>query len=339
MSGPCRQLAGRCLAAFPVLLAFATIYLVWGSTYLAIAVAVDTIPPFTAMASRMLIAGGVLVAYARWRGEAPLSGREWRESAITGSLLFVGGYGVIAWAEQSVASGVAALLATTSPFWLVMLQWRAGERPSRLTMTGLLLGTAGVGLLLQGGPSASSTDVVRMAGILGGSFFWALGTLRAARRVAGGSAARMAGSEMFAGGWVMLVIALLLGEAGALRDGAISRESVFAVGYLALFGSVIAFTAYRWLLERVPAALVATHAYVNPIVALLVGWWFAHEAIGPSVIASSVAIVGAVALLRWGTARAAAQRTRATAASQEMSPAALTPRTRTSSPATARTAA
>jgi drug/metabolite transporter (DMT)-like permease len=338
-SDRCVAVATRWVATLPVLVAFAIIYLVWGSTYLAIAVAVETIPPFTAMAARMLIAGGVLVAFARLRGEARLTWTEWRESAVIGSLLFVGGYGVLAWAEQSVASGVAALLASTSPFWLVMLQWRGGERPSRLTLLGLLLGTVGVGLLLNGGSAGTMSEAVRMTAIVFGAFFWGMGTLRASRRVAAGSAARTAGSEMFAGGLVMVVLAVLLGEGSALRTAAISRESLLAVGYLALFGSVIAFTAYRWLLGRVAAALVATHSYVNPFIALLVGWWFAQEAIGAGVIAASVAIVGAVALLRAGTARAAVQRKAAPTFSRDGIPAPRAATTARPSPAPGRSAA
>lgn len=299
-AGPCWPAARHCLSAVPVLLAFATIYLVWGSTYLGIAIAVETIPPFAAMAGRMLLAGAFLYGWARLRGEAPLTRAQWQESAVTGALLFVGGYGVIAWAEQSIASGVAALLATTSPFWLVLLQWRDGQRPALWTWAGLLLGTAGVGLLLGGDGAAASGHLLRMLGVLGGSFFWALGTLRAARRLDGGSAARMAGSEMFAGGWVLAGLALLLGEAGDLGSGSISWQSLMAVGYLTLFGSVVAFTAYRWLLSRVAPALVATHAYVNPLIALGVGWWFAQERIGGAVILSSVAIIGAIALVRLG---------------------------------------
>lgn len=281
-----------------VVAAFATIYVVWGSTYLAIAYAVETMPPFTTMAARMLVAGGVLYGWARWRGAAGLSVREWRWSAVTGAMLFLGGYGALAWAEQHIASGTAALLGTTSPMWMVLLQWRqGGGRPRVRTWTGLALGTVGVALLLQGGGGLRSNLLPSLA-VLTAAFFWAAGSIRATRSPLKGTASRSAGAEMLAGGVVVLAAGLLFGEGADLAAAEFSPRSVGALAYLIVFGSVAAFSAYRWLLCRTPPSLVATHSYVNPLVALLLGWMLAGEALGGGVVLAGASIVGAVALLR-----------------------------------------
>lgn len=310
-----------------LLLAFATIYLVWGSTYLAIAVAVETLPPFLMVAVRMLVAGGLLYGYARIRGESAYERSEWRFAFTNGSLLFLGGYGLVAWAEQQVASGVTAMLATTAPFWLVLIQWATGAgRPRLRTWAGLALGTAGVALLFSQGSVGGDAATVRTVAVLVSSICWAAGTLRASRRQTRGSAARAAGAEMLAGGWLLLTIGLLLGEAEGASLAGLTTKAVLALAYLIVFGSIGAFTAYRWLLQRVSPSLVATHAYVNPLVALILGWAILAEPLGVRVIASSVAIIGAIALMR------ARQRTVATAQSQEPRPSRPTPRTRMRSP-------
>lgn len=296
----------RATAHAPILLAFATIYLVWGSTYLAIAVAVETLPPFLMVAVRMLVAGGLLYGFARCRGEAAFTRAEWKSAAVTAALLFVGGYGVIAWAEQEVASGVTALLGTTSPLWLVLIQWgRGGGAPRRRTWAGLLLGTAGVALLLTGTPGIGITQVVPMLAVLFASLLWAAGSLRASAQRKNGSAVRTAGAEMLIGGWLLLGIGLALGEWQRVSVEALTTEALLALGYLTLFGSVAAFTAYRWLLERVQPSLVATHSYVNPLIALVLGWAVLQEPLGTGVLVSAIAIVGAIALLKHGSGRAA----------------------------------
>ena len=291
----CRGVAAK----LPYVVAFGAIYLIWGSTYLAIAYAVETMPPFTTMAVRMLLAGGLLYGWSRARGAPGLTGVEWRWAAVTGAMMFLGGYGALAWAEQRLASGTAALLGTTSPMWMVLLQWRAeGRRPRLRTWSGLLLGTTGVALLLWGGPGASISELLPALAVLTAAFFWAAGSLRARRSPLKGSAARSAGAEMLAGGAVVLVAGLLLGEGGRLLEADFSPRSLFSLGYLVVFGSVAAFGAYRWLLDRTSPSLVATHSYVNPLIALLLGWMLAGEALGGGVLLAAAGIVGAVALLR-----------------------------------------
>ncbi|HSK21240.1 MAG TPA: EamA family transporter [Longimicrobiales bacterium] len=300
--------AGR----LPVAAAFATIYVVWGSTYLAIAYAVETMPPFLTMAARMLLAGGALYGWSRSRGEACLTGAEWRWAAVTGALLFLGGYGALAWAEQRIESGTAALLGTTSPLWLVLIQWqRGGRRPSPGTWAGLVLGMVGV-LLLIGSLEAGLAELLPAAAVLVAAFFWAAGSLRASKSPLTGSASRSAGAEMLAGGVVVLAAGLLVGEGPDATAAAFTLRSVGALAYLVVFGSIAAFCAYRWLLQERPPALVATHSYVNPFVALLLGWMLAGESLGPNVLLAAISIVGAIALLRrdqveGGAARAKAE--------------------------------
>ena len=287
--------AGR----LPVAAAFATIYVVWGSTYLAIAYAVETMPPFLTMAARMLLAGGALYGWSRSRGEAGLTRGEWKWAAITGALLFLGGYGALAWAEQRIESGTAALLGTTSPLWLVLIQWRrGGRRPSPGTWAGLVLGMLGVSLLIGSREGAGWSDLLPAGAVLVAAFFWAAGSLRASNSPLKGSASRSAGAEMLAGGVVMLAVGLLLGEAPHVAAAAFSPRSVGALAYLVVFGSIAAFCAYRWLLQERPPSLVATHSYVNPFVALLLGWMLAGESLGPNVLLAAISIVGAIALLR-----------------------------------------
>jgi drug/metabolite transporter (DMT)-like permease len=293
----------RTVVQLPVVAAFATIYVVWGSTYLAIAYAVETMPPFLMMAARMLLAGGVLYGWSRWRGEAGLSRSEWQSAAVTGGLLFLGGYGMVAWAEQQIESGAAALLGTTSPLWLVMIQWaRGGRRPGWGTWGGLGLGTLGVSLLMGGLGGAEGSQLLPAAAVLVAALFWAAGSLRASRSPLAGSASRSAGAEMLAGGVIVLAAGLVLGEAPRAAAAEFSPRSIAALAYLVVFGSIAAFCAYRWLLQHRPPSLVATHAYVNPFVALLLGWMLAGEALGGSVLLAAVSIVGAIALLRYDAA-------------------------------------
>lgn len=281
-----------------IIAAFATIYIVWGSTYLAIAMAVEVLPPFLMTGARMLLAGGVLYGWSRWHGEPGLTRAEWRWTAVTGTLLFLGGYGGVAWAEQEIDSGAAALLVSTSPLWLVLMQWaRGAKRPGWAAWSGLALGTAGVAFLM-GGLAGAGSQLLPAAAVIVAAVFWSAGSLRASRSPLRGSASRSAGAEMLAGGVTLALAGLLLGEGPQLAGAPFSIRSTAAFGYLVVFGSIIAFSAYRWLLQVRPPSLVATHSYVNPFVALLLGWLVAGEALGGGVLLAALSIVGAIALLR-----------------------------------------
>lgn len=293
-------------------LAFATIYLVWGSTYLAIRFAVETIPPFLMAGVRFTTAGALLYAVLRARGVSAPTAAQWRMAVISGALMILGGNGVLSWAEQYVPSGLAALLVATVPLWFVGIAWLGPDRePSRpLEIFGLLLGLAGVILLVAG-----SGEEVMLAGtsgraglwaslaIVGASISWAAGSLyhrRAALPRPGLFATAM---TMLAGGALLLGTGVLRGEVGALQPEAISARSLLALLYLIAFGSIVAFSAYAWLLRAVRPALVGTYAYVNPVVAVLLGWWLADEILTGTMLIGAAVIVASVILVERGRLR------------------------------------
>ena len=297
-----------------VVAALVAVYLVWGSTYLAIRYAIVTLPPFLMGGVRFLVAGAVLYAVVRRRAAAPTRA-QWGWSALAGVLLVGIGNGSVAWAEQRVASGTAALLVATVALWIVLLDWLrpGGRRPPALVMAGVLLGLAGVaGLVGPGGfgagagaasAGASHVDLVGALVLVGASFAWAVGSLLA--RTARMPRPMLLGAaiQMLAGGAWLLLFGLATGEGARLHLGAVSGRSLLAVGYLVVFGSLIGYTAYIWLVGHVAPALATTYAYVNPVIAVLLGWAVAGEPLDARIAAAAAAIVGAVALVSVGQAR------------------------------------
>lgn len=299
-----------------VVLAFAAVYLVWGSTYLAIRFALETLPPFLMVGSRYLVAGGLLFGWAWLRGglrrEGPASGGSakplspvtWRAALIAGGLLLVGGNGGVVWAEYlGVPSGLAALIVSTVPLWVVVLEWlgprsvRTG-RPGRPVAVGVLLGLAGVVLLL--GPSKLSAGGMSLLGglvVVGASLSWAYGSVISRRLALPSSPLLGTAMEMLAGGALLLLLGFATGEPGRVAWEQISARSLWALVYLILFGSLVAFTSYVYLLKVVPTSKVATYAYVNPVVALFLGWGLAGEALGPRTLVAAAVILGAVVLI------------------------------------------
>jgi drug/metabolite transporter (DMT)-like permease/heme-degrading monooxygenase HmoA len=309
-----------------VLAAYAAVYLVWGSTYLAIRYGVATLPPFGMAAVRFLLAGALLYGWARLRGAPRPSARAWGAAAVAGALLLLVGNGGVTWAEQRVPSGLAALLVATEPLWIVLLAWwrpgaaRRGPRPGRWTAAGLLLGLLGVGVLVapgaaRGGGAAGGVDALAALVVLLAALAWAAGSLWSAsgpgRARLPASAPLATGMQMLAGGALLALASAAAGEPAAFRPGLVAPASVAALGYLAVFGSVVAFSAYTWLLGVEPPARVATYAFVNPVVAVLLGWAVAGEALTGRVAAAGALIVGAVVLL---TRRPSAARADAPAA-------------------------
>src|SRR5256886_9572579 len=262
-----------------IVLGFAAIYLIWGSTYLGIRYAVETIPPLLMMGIRHFTAGLVVFIWARRRGGPAPTRVQWAYATVTGALLFLGGHGTIAWAEQRIPSGLTALLCATLPLWTVLLASRSEGKLGAKVWTGLLLGFGGVALLI--GPDAISSgrrlDLLAAAAALSGSFLWAAGTIYSQRVKLPASTVLSAAMQMVAGGAALLIASLLAGEATAFNVAGVNAKSAFALAYLIVFGSIIAFTVFTWLVTVSSSSQVSTYAYVNPVVAVFLGWALAGE--------------------------------------------------------------
>jgi len=292
-------------APLAVWAALVAIYLIWGSTYLGIRIAVETIPPFLMASIRFLLAGAALYAWSCLRAGAILrpTRREWRDSAIVGAALLGGGMGMVAWGEQTVPSGVAALLVALMPAWVAVFG-RAifGDRLPRLVLLGIAVGLVGVALLAWP-TDTGRIDPAGLIALLVSSMSWSLGSLYSARRARLPSLPLLATAmQMLLGGAVLGVAGMLTGELGQLHTDAISTDSLAALAYLILVGSFIGYTCYVWLLRSAPLALVSTYAYVNPVVAFVLGAAILGEPLTPRTLVASAVIVGAVALIVTGRA-------------------------------------
>jgi drug/metabolite transporter (DMT)-like permease len=282
------------------LVAFFAIYVIWGSTYLAIRHAVETIPPLLTAGVRHLAAGLVLyVLYAGIR-RVHLSATEWRASLIVAALFFLLGHGTLHWAEQTVPSGIAALLVATEPLWIAMLMPAVpGSRRRLRTAGGLLAGLAGVGLLVpRESLTAGSGQLWGSSAILIGAMSWAVGVRYAATAPLPRDPFVRAATTLLCGAALLLTASMVTGEMGRVDVRAISGRSLLGLGYLIVFGSVVAFSAYTWLLERRSATLVATHTFVNPAIAVLLGWLVAGEVLTPRIVWATCLILVAVVLLK-----------------------------------------
>jgi drug/metabolite transporter (DMT)-like permease len=285
-----------------LLLAFAAIFLVWGTTFLAIRYAVETIPPLVTAGVRHGVAGTILFSLAWLRGYRPRRA-DWVAGSVLGALFFLAGHGLLHWAEVHIPSGLAALLIATEPLMILGFGAALGrQRLGWFSGLGLLLGLAGVALLTL--PALGAERLVDWAilATLLSSLAWSLGVvvgplLRLPEHPLGRAAV-----ATLTGGGMLLVLAGLTGEVTALELGAVSLRSALGLAYLITFGSVIAFSAYTWLLQRVPPTLVATHTFVNPVVAVLAGWVWAGEPLGGQLLLATAAIVAAVVLVQRGTA-------------------------------------
>jgi len=280
-----------------LVLAFAAIYVLWGSTYLAIRYAIETIPPHLMASLRYATAGAVLVGAARLRGAAWPTRREWGVALVAGLLLLTFGNGSLSWAERRVPSGLAALILAGVPLVTVLADWLrpGGSRPDRFVLVGLVVGLLGVGLLVDpGARDAARVDPMGAAGLFVATLSWAVGTVYS-RHVHGAPSPLMgAGASMLMGSAGLLGLAALLGQLADLHTRAVSARSVLALGYLAVFGAVIGFTAYFWLVRNTTPALVTTYAYVNPIVALLLGWAAEGEPVTARVVVAAAIILSGV---------------------------------------------
>lgn len=279
-----------------LVLAFATIYVLWGSTYLAIRVAVETLPPFLLAGTRFLIAGSVLYAVGVRAGVPRPTGRHWRNAALASVPLFVMGNGGVTWAQQTVPSGAAALVVATLPAWLLLLDWGYGGRrgPRAVELVGIGLGLGGVAALsAPGGVNPVGTAILVVASIA-----WAVGSLFNRYADHPGSPVRTSGIQMLAGGVFMVAIGLASGEAGRVNVSNVSVASVSSWAYLVAV-AIVALPAYNWLLTATSPALVGTYAFVNPVVAVFLGWLLADEPLTGRTGLASVLVVLGVVLLVW----------------------------------------
>jgi drug/metabolite transporter (DMT)-like permease len=292
-----------------LVVAFATIYLVWGSTYLGIRVAVETMPPFLMAGLRFLVAGSLLLAFQRLRGPLHLRLHHWRDNVIVGSFLLLGGNGLISWAELSIPSGVTALLIGSQPLIMVLTEWAwpGGTRPDRLTLGGLLLGFAGVAWLAAPWENATggALPLGGLVAVLAACVFWAFGSIygRHAREPATPFTA--SALQMLGGSAALALVALVRGEVAAFAPAAVSARSWLAFGYLTSVGSLVGFSTFVWLMKHSTPARVATYAYVNPLVAVFLGWLILHEPITSRTLVASAVIVAAVAIITVQKSRAA----------------------------------
>lgn len=287
---------------------FVTIYILWGSTYLGIKVAVETLPPFLMSGARFLVAGGLLAGWIAATRGFKATRRQWFENSIIGALLLLGGNGMVSWAEQKIPSGIATLIISLGPLFIVLLDWAVqafgrnraqGTRPTRATFIGVGLGITGLAVLVgpQLGAGVDHLDPWRVAGLVFACFSWSVGSLytRYARNPAEPYTA--AAMQMLAGSVWLFLVSGLLGEPAAFDFAAVSARSLYAWVYLIVAGSLIGFTTFVWLMKHSTPARVSTYAYVNPIVAVFLGWLLANEPVGPRMFVAAAIIITGVAII------------------------------------------
>ncbi len=285
-----------------LILAFASVYIIWGSTYLAILFGVQTIPPFIMAGTRHLVAGLILLFALRMRGplERP-TWFHWRTAAVMGFLMLLCGNGGVTWAEQQVPSGLTALLVATVPLWMGVLSrfGKGAERPGKREFAGIFLGLLGLGVLV--GPENLAGD--RPVGIIGAAvlmfaaFSWSAGSVYSKHAPHPSSPFLAAAMQMLCGGLCLIMLGFFTGEWTELKMENVSSPSALSLVYLIIFGSVIGFTAYIWLLKNTTPAKASTYAYVNPVVAVFFGWLLASEPLTPRILIAAIIIIGAVVMI------------------------------------------
>jgi drug/metabolite transporter (DMT)-like permease len=288
-----------------IVLAFLAVYLCWGMTYLAMRIAVRDIPPHLMSGARFLVAGLVLYLWTRRRGDAKPTAIQWRSAAMIGAFLLLGGNATVAWAEQQVPSGLAAVLIAVAPIWMVAFEWaRGGPRPGKRVIAGLILGLVGLAILVSPkGDSASQVNPIGAVMLVLASASWAWGSVVSKSAPLPKSPFLATSMEMIGGGVLLLLTALAMGQVAHFRPAEVSVNAVLAWLFLVVFGSLVGFTAYIWLLGVTSIAKVGTYAYVNPIVAVFLGWAILDEPVtGRTLIAALVILVGvALVNIEWKT--------------------------------------
>jgi drug/metabolite transporter (DMT)-like permease len=294
-----------------IIAAFAAIYLIWGSTYLGIRFAIETIPPFFMAAIRFVVAGTVIFVWLRLRSVPLPKAIHWRSGLILGLLLLVGGNGGVTWAEQIVPSGIAALLIAMLPVWMVLVDWLrpGGVRPMGPVVIGLLLGLSGMILLVGPGNLAGNNQINPLGALalVVASLSWSIGSVYSRHAEQPDSPLMATAVEMLCGGLLLFVVAIASGEGAKIDLAHISQRSLLALLYLTVFGSIIAFSCYVWLLKVTSPARASTYAYVNPVVAVLLGWAIANEPLTLRILLAAGIIIAAVVVITTYRARAATE--------------------------------
>jgi drug/metabolite transporter (DMT)-like permease len=275
------------------------VYLFWGGTYLGIRFAVQTIPPFLMAGTRFLIAGLVVYLYARVRGAAKPQREHWIDAGIVGALLLLGGNGLVSWAEQMVPSSIAALLIATVPLWMILLGLFAKDtrRPNAVVCAAVALGFAGIVILVLPSSGIGRISLTGAAALLVASLFWSLGSMYSRRARLPGSPLLAVGMQMLVGGALMVLGSGLCGEWSRFHPAQVSARSLVGMGYLVLFGSIVAYNAYIWLLKNADPTWVSTYAFVNPIVAVFLGWLLAGEQLTVRSVWATAIIVLSVVII------------------------------------------
>lgn len=283
---------------FAIWSALSAVYLIWGSTYLAIRFTVETTPPFISAAGRFIISGAFLCVWRSFAGDPHPTREEWRNASIIGIFLLVGGNGGVVWASQFIPSSLAALLVATVPLWMILFDaLHHGDKPGRTALGGIWVGFCGAVLLVGWSTSQASVEHLHGAiAVLIASCLWAIGSVYGKTAKLPSSPLGTTGIEMVVGGVVLILAASCFGEFGHFDLAAISRRSAAAWVYLTVIGPA-AFVAYAWLLRAAPIPLVATYSYVNPLVAILLGYFLGNEILTPRIILAAALIIGSVVLV------------------------------------------
>lgn len=277
--------------------AFAAVYLIWGSTYLAIRFGLESLPPFLMSGIRYFVAGAFICAFARYRGAKGATGGQWLRASLIGFLLFVVGTGGIVVAEKTLPSGLVSLMVATVPIYIILMEWLrpGGRAPGALTILGVIVGVAGMVILI--GPTRLDGSFAGILCVLIASFSWAIGSLYARSADLPTSKLLASGMETLAAGVIMLVLSLCQGELSGLSLAMVSLKSLAAVTYLTVFGSIVGFSAYVYMLKNASPTHVSTYAYVNPLVAVFLGWALGGETVSGRTILASAVILLAVYLI------------------------------------------
>lgn len=289
----------------PIAAGLLAVYIFWGGTYLAMKFAIETMPPFMMAGIRFMTAGAIVYAWQVSRGASKPTVTQWKNAAIVGGLLLLGGNGGVVWAEQMVSSGIAAIIVATVPLWMALIAWlwQGGSRPNGMVMSGLLIGFIGIILLVKSSGSdlsGTTTPWIGYAALVAASLSWAIGSIYSRIAKLPEAPLLAIAMQMLTGGFFCLVFGMITGEGGRFDVTAISLQSALALGYLIFFGSIVGFSAFIWLLKAADPTIASTYAYVNPIVAVILGWALAGEQMTLQAALAALIIVISVVMITKG---------------------------------------